>query len=80
MYVRGTWVMIRNGAKIRVERESTPLFTKVIEIVPPGIFYLYPDVAGAADAILEGREPDRELRWLGQSGRLFCMPLKRLRK
>lgn len=63
--------MIR-ASKVRLKRARKPFVTKVVEIVRPGVFYLYHDVASAADAFLEGREPQRELRWLGESGCLFC--------
>ena len=60
----------RRTQKSVLERKSPPTFHVVVEIQDFNRVAIHPDVAAAVDAILRGRPPSTETRWLDDSGEL----------
>ena len=58
----------RHTQKSILERKAPPTFDMVVEIVDYYKVNVHPDVAGAVDALLHGRAPKAELRWMEEDG------------
>lgn len=58
----------RHTQKSVLERKAPPTFSVVVEIVDYYKVTVHPDVAEAVDAILHGRPPKAEVRWMEEDG------------
>lgn len=60
----------RGTQKSILERKAPPTFQVVVEIQDRDKVTIHPDVDEAVDAILRGRFPQAEVRWLDKSGKI----------
>jgi len=58
----------RRTQKSILERKAPPTFDIVVEIVDYYKVTVHPDVTEAVDALLHGRPPKAEVRWMGEDG------------
>ena len=58
----------RHTQKSVLERKAPPTFGVVVEIVDYYKVTVHPDVTEAVDALLHGRPPKAEVRWMGEDG------------
>ena len=58
----------RHTQKSILERKAPPTFDVVVEIVDYYKVTVHPDVTEAVDALLHGRPPKAEARWMGKDG------------
>ena len=58
----------RGTQKTILERKSPPTFDIIVEIQDRNRVAIHPDVAEAVDAIVRGRPPAQEVRWLDEQG------------
>jgi len=58
----------RHTQKSILERKAPPTFDVVVEIVDYYRVTIHPDVTEAVDALLHGRPPKAEVRWMGEDG------------
>jgi hypothetical protein len=60
----------RHTQKSVLERKAPPTFGVVVEIVDYYKVTVHPDVTDAVDALLHGRAPKAELRWMEEDGQV----------
>lgn len=60
-----------NGSKTRTERQGDPAFSTLVEVVERNKWRVHMNVARSMDAILAGREPTTQLRWVEPDGRMM---------
>ncbi|MBI4295080.1 MAG: AAA family ATPase [Chloroflexi bacterium] len=60
----------RRTQKTILERKAPPTFDVVVEIVDRERVVIHPNVAEAVDAILRGKQPASETRWLNEKGEI----------
>lgn len=57
--------------KTRTERKGAPTFTALVEVLSWNKWRLHLNVAASVDAMLEGKVPYTQLRWVEEDGRMM---------
>lgn len=58
--------------KTKTERRGAPTFTTIIEVLGYDAYRVHMNTAESVDALLNGRQPETQLRWKAQDGRLMA--------